>query len=317
MQNKSGILFAVAPMGLAFVVTLTSMQAQVGTASLGGLVTDPTGSTVPRATVTLDNISQKYTRTTTTNTAGEYKLPALPPGDYKLTVSASGFTSQTETGISLTSGQASTLDVKLTVAGTSQQLTVTEAPPLLQTESATLGTTIQGRQAADLPILGGSFLNLMSVAPGVAPVAPAGSTTNYSPVNQNIMPSVYGQRQKDNNFTIDGVENRDPDLLGVPLYPPPEAIAEMKMESGMMSGVYGHASGATVNIVTKSGSNQWHGAGWEFLQVNNAHGCAQLLSSKCRSLSLEPVRRRYRWAALHSQAAAQRKSLVHFWLLRG
>ena len=83
------------------------------------------------------------------------------------------------------------------------------------------------------------------------------------------MPSVYGQRQKDNNFTVDGVENRDPDLLGVPLYPPPEAIAEMKMESGVMSGVYGHASGATVNIVTKSGSNEWHGAGWEFLRNND------------------------------------------------
>lgn len=255
--------------GITLALATTAAVAQMGTASLGGLVTDPSGSTIPNATVSLESVYQKYVRSTTTNNGGEYKLPALPPGEYKLTISKAGFTGKTETGISLTSGQASTLDVRLTVAGSAQQLTVTEAPPLLQTESATLGTTIQARLATDLPVLGGSFLNLMSIAPGVAPVAPAGSTTNYSPVNQSTMPSVYGQRQKDNNFTIDGVENRDPDLLGVPLYPPPEAIAEMKMESGMTSGVYGHASGATVNIVTKSGSNEWHGAGWEFLRNND------------------------------------------------
>jgi hypothetical protein len=254
---------------LALAITLTPAGAQVGTASLGGSVTDPSGSSVPHATVTLESVTQKYSRATTTNAAGEYKIPALPPGEYKLTISAAGFAPQTENGIALTSGQASTLDVKLAVASATQEVTIREAPPLLQTESATLGTTIPARQAADLPILGGSFLNLMSVAPGVAPVPPAGSTTNFSPVGQSTMPSVYGQRQKDNNFTLDGVENRDPNLLGVPLYPPPEAIAEMKMESGMSSGVYGHGSGATVNVVTKSGSNEWHGAGWWFLRNND------------------------------------------------
>lgn len=254
---------------LVGVFLFAPLRAQMGTASLGGLITDPSGSTIPDATVTLESVTQKYVRSTATNSAGEYKLPALPPGEYKLTIARAGFNGRAETGIILTSGQASTIDVSLAVESASQQLTVTEAPPLLQTETATLGTTIEGRQATDLPVLGGSFLNLLSIAPGVAPVPPAGSTTNYSPVNQSTIPSVYGQRQKDNNFTIDGVENRDPDLLGVPLYPPPEAIAEMKMESGMTSGVYGHASGATVNIVTKSGSNEWHGAGWEFFRNND------------------------------------------------
>src|SRR5579872_3303489 len=257
-------------LALLFVLAaLAPMEAQVGTASLGGLITDPTGASVANATVTLASVSQKYSRSTVTGPSGEYKIPALPPGDYKLTVEDRGFQTATETNVNLSSGQASTLDVKMTVAGVSQQVTVTTAPPLLQTENATLGTTIPARHITDLPILGESFLNLMSVAPGVAPVAPAGSTTNFSPVGQSTMPSVYGQRQKDNNFTIDGVENRDPDLLGVPIYPPTEAIAEMKMESGMSSGVYGHASGATVNLVTKSGTNEWHGAAWEFLRNND------------------------------------------------
>lgn len=244
------------------------LSAQVGTASLGGLVTDATGALVPRATVTLESIAQKYSRATVTNAAGEYKIPALPPGDYKLVVGAAGFMPATRTGISLSSGQASTLDVQLAVAGSTEQITVSEAPPLLQTETATLGTTIPARHVTDLPILGRSFLNMILLTPGAAPVPPAGSTTNYSPVGQSLMPSVYGQRQKDNNFTMDGVENRDPNLLGVPIFPPPEAVAEMKVESGMSSGVYGHGSGATVNLVTKSGSNQWHGDGWEFLRNN-------------------------------------------------
>jgi outer membrane receptor protein involved in Fe transport len=267
--RSSVMFFRSISIPLMILAATTRLVAQMGTASLGGLITDASGAVVPNASVTLESLSQKYSRPTVANSAGEYKIPALPPGDYRLVVAASGFLTATATGVSLSSGQASTLDVKLTVASASDQITVSAAPPLLQTENATLGTTIPSRHVTELPILGGSFLNLMSVAPGVAPVPPAGSTTNYSPVGQSTMPSVYGQRQKDNNFTMDGAENRDPNLLGIPIYPPPEAIAEMKMESGMSSGVYGHASGASVNIVTKSGSNQWHGDAWEFLRNND------------------------------------------------
>ncbi len=248
------------------VVFVLAVHAQVGTASLSGVVTDPTGSVVPNASVTLDSALQKYRRATVTGPTGEYTLPELPPGDYTLVVSAAGFLSATRTGVSLSSGQASTLDVQLSVASAAEQVTVSEAAPLLQTATATLGTTLPSRHVTDLPVLGRSFLNLILLTPAAAPVPPAGSTTTYSPVGQSLMPSVYGQRQKDNNFTMDGVENRDPNLLGVPLFPPPEAIAEMKVESGMSSGVYGHGAGATINLVTKSGTNEWRGDAWEFLR---------------------------------------------------
>ena len=111
---------------------LAPLQAQISTASLGGLVTDPSGSTIPDAAVTLESVTQKYVRSTTTNSAGEYKLTALPPGEYKLTIAKAGFNCRTETGIGLTSGQASTLDLRLAVAGCSEQVTVTEAPPLFR-----------------------------------------------------------------------------------------------------------------------------------------------------------------------------------------
>ena len=133
------------------------LQAQVGTASLSGTVTDPTGSVIPNATVTLDSTLQKYSRATVTGSAGEYTIPALPPGEYKLVVSSAGFLPATRTDISLSSGQASTLNVQLAVAGGAEQVTVSEAPPLLQTTTATLGTTIPARHMTDLPVLAAVF----------------------------------------------------------------------------------------------------------------------------------------------------------------
>src|SRR5690242_4745281 len=137
------------------------VRAQVGTASIGGFVTDASGASIPNASVTLKSVLQKYDRATLSSSGGEYTIPAVPPGDYELVVTASGFSPVTKTGIRLSSGQASALDVQLTVAGSNEQITVTEAPPLLQTANATLGTTLPARHVSELPILGRSFLNLM------------------------------------------------------------------------------------------------------------------------------------------------------------
>jgi Carboxypeptidase regulatory-like domain len=241
---------------------------QVGTASLSGTVTDATGAVVPNAEVTLHSTQGAFTRTVGAGSDGLYVLASLQPGSYELAVHATGFQDYKSGGIELSSGQAATLNVNVVVAGASVEMTVQAVAPVMQTTSASLGTTVNSRQLNSLPLLGGSFLNALTVAPATVPVSPPGTTYNYSPVNQNVMPSVFGQRQKDNDFLMDGVENRDPDFLGVAMYPPPAAIAEMKVDSGVGSSVYGHGSGATVNVVTKSGSDQWHGDAWEFLRNN-------------------------------------------------
>ena len=128
-----------------------------GHSELGGFITDASGASIPNASVTLKSVLQKYNRGTVSSAGGGYTIPALPPGDYELVVTAAGFAPVSKTGIRLSSGQASALDVQLTVAGSNEQITITEAPPLLQTANATLGTTLPARHVSELPILGRSF----------------------------------------------------------------------------------------------------------------------------------------------------------------
>src|SRR6476469_4843831 len=126
------------------------LSAQVGTATLSGTVTDPSGAVVDKAQVILDSSERKFTRAVSTDSTGNYMFTALPPGTYKLQASASGFRNEEIDAVSLSSGQASTLNVNLKVASASGQVTVTEAPPLLQTTNATIGSSVGAREVMEL-----------------------------------------------------------------------------------------------------------------------------------------------------------------------
>jgi hypothetical protein len=263
---------------LSVLFALTAALGQVGTATISGTVTDSSGAVIEGATVILENTQQQFTREALTDSRGEYLIQAIPPGNYRLLVRAKGFSEESRTDILLSSGQASTLNVVLNVAGSTQQVQVLEAPPLLQTTTATVGSVIQTEQIHELPLLGRNFTSLMLTAPGVStnPTprgGPLGATTGANSAITNPFvgtnPSVNGQRWRDNNYTLDGVENNEPLFDGIPMQPPPEALTEMKMESAMSSGAYGHASGANINLVSKSGTNALHGDAWEFL--HNQH----------------------------------------------
>jgi hypothetical protein len=253
--------------GWLFLLPL-AVQAQVGESSLAGLVSDSTGAMISGAQIALQGIDGSTIRSVTSREDGTYLIPTLLPGRYTLTVSAPSFESQRTQPFDLTSGQTAAINFKLKVASASTQVTVQDVAPILQTTSESLGATLSGSEITSIPLLGRSFLNALSLSPGVVPVPPAGSTTNHSPVSQSVIPSVFGQRQKDNNFLMDGVENRDPNLLGVAIYPPPDAISEMTLDSGVGSSAYGHASGATVDVVTKSGTPAYHGTAWEYWRNN-------------------------------------------------
>ncbi len=244
------------------------LRAQVGTATLSGVVTDSTGAAIPRATIVLQSQSEQMSRQTISNDSGEYVIPAIPPGTYTLNVKGSGFGEEVRKDIPLSSGQASSLNITMGLAKLSQEVTVTEAPPLLQTATATIGTVLQTQQINNLPILGRNFTSLLVTSGGVAPVNAPDGGNNLAVAGTGVNPSVFGQRQRDNDFSLDGVSNNEPLFSSIAMFPPPEAIAELKLSSGMSSGAYGHASGANINLVTKSGTEKIHADGWEFLRNN-------------------------------------------------
>ena len=246
------------------------ISAQVGTAVLNGTVRDQSGAAVPGAKVTLSGIEQQFEREAISNSAGQYVLPAIPPGRYRLTSKVGGFRDSSVDNIQLSGGQASTLDVTLNVAETSEQITVTGAPPLLQTANANVGAVIEGKRLESLPVLGRNFTSLLLTLPGVSPAMPA-SASRGGPMSvggTGVNPSINGQRWRNNNYTLDGVPNNEPLFNRVPLMPPPEALSEMKMEMALSSGANGHASGANINLVTRSGSNTFHGNVWEYFRNN-------------------------------------------------
>jgi len=257
-------LFAVA---VALTTLAANLWCQVGTANLSGTVTDPSGAAIPSATILLEGTLQQFTRETFPNPSGQYIFPAIPPGVYKLVVKSNGFREETIIQISLSTGQASTLNVVLALASASETVTVTAAPPLLQTTTATVGAMVEQQKITQLPLLGRNFTSLLYTLPGVSP-ARTRRGQPFSVGGAGGNPSVFGQRYRNNNFTIDGVSNNEPLFNGIPMNPPPEALAELKIETGMSSGAYGHASGANVNLVTKSGTNELHGDLWEYLRNN-------------------------------------------------
>jgi len=245
------------------------LRAQVGTASLSGMVADPSGAAIPSAEVGLESMTRKAVRKTVTDSLGSYVFTSLLPDTYQLVVEAKGFATKTTQNIEMTSGQGSTLNITLELGAEATRVTVDATAPLLQTTTATLGSEVGTEQLTSLPLLGRSFTDMMLILPG-ASIPNQTYWVQFAP--QGVGGSgggdvaFYGQRPRNNAFYMDGVLNAFLLFNSVPHYPPPEAIAEMKVESGMDSGAYGFASGANISLVTKSGTNQYHGDAWEFFR---------------------------------------------------
>lgn len=285
-QGLRAVLISLSSIALAIILTglCQPLKAQLGTSSLNGTVSDPSGAAVPGAEVSLESMTRMYSRKTVTNESGAYELTMLEPGTYQLILTAKGFATKTTQNILLASGQGSTLNVTLEVGAAVTHVTVTQQAALLDTTTATVGSRVESNQLTSLPLLGRNFTDLLLLLPGASPpgltyfrsLSPAGGG-NGGDVGY------YGQRPRNNQFLLDGLPNVELDFSAVTLYPPPEAIAEMKVESGMDSGAYGWASGANINVVTKSGSNNYHGGLWEYVR-NDVFNARDFFSPDVASL---------------------------------
>ncbi len=246
----------------------TCLRAQVVTATVNGVVRDSSGAVIPGASVTLQNLDTGFRQTTVTNGVGIYVIERIPPGQYSLTVSKPGFKAAVRRPITLTVNQSSTFDFTLTVGSPEQIVTVHAPAVALQTSSSELGTVMNSQEIDNLPLNGRNFTQLLTLTPGASPVntgqGASGWRTNAS--GAFTFPSINGQTNRSNMWLLDGVTDSENITQTPSITPIVDDIKEFKIDSHNDQAQFGGVTGGVINVVTKSGTNEFHGAGWEFLR---------------------------------------------------
>src|ERR1700704_3079844 len=252
-----------------------SAKAQLSAGSVTGIVRDPTGSVVANATVTLRNVETTIQHTTVSNEAGNYVFLNLGPGRYLLEASASGFATMRVEEFVLAVNQTASIDIALQVGSQSEAVTISAETEQLDVSPADLGTVIATKQVNDLPLNGRNFTQLLSLTPGVAPVSVAQNSMGGraggfgAPISVGsafIFPAVNGQTNRSNFFLTDGLNNFGAFQSTYSVPPIVDAIQEFKVVSHTDSAQFGSVLGGVVNVVTKSGGNEYHGTVWEYVR---------------------------------------------------
>src|SRR5437588_4007939 len=253
------------------------------TATLNGVVRDSSGAVIPQATVTLHNTDTGTDRDSLTNDSGLYVFVSVPPGEYVLKVTKDGFTTATQAA-HVVVNQASTQDFTLRVGSTQQSVTVEAFAVNLETANSTLGTVIESKQVLDLPLNGRNFTQLLALTPGVIPVSVAQNSggAQAAPIGSFVFPAVSGQSNRSNYFLLDGIDDTDQVFTTYAVAPILDDIQEFKVQSHSDEAQFGGVLGGIVNVVSKSGTNSFHGTAWEFLRntVLNAKNPLKGVASK-------------------------------------
>src|SRR5438105_4738986 len=235
--------------------------------SIGGEVRDSSGAIAADVTVTVVNTGTNATRTVTTNEAGEYFFPSLPPGMYTVKAEKTGFKSVVRNQIELQVQLAARIDFELQIGQVSESIEVRADAALLVTDNATVGTVIENKRIVELPLNGRNYLQLVSLAPnvstGFSSQGQAGARQGGIRAAQTI--AVAGQRTNFNHYTLDGVENTDPNFNTFVVMPSIDALQEFKVQTGVYPAEFGRQT-TQINVLTKSGTNQYHGTLFEFLR---------------------------------------------------
>ncbi len=256
------------PLGVLFIplaLAVIPVSAQ-NFGELTGTVSDATGAVVAGASVTAVNTGTSQAREATTNDTGNYSVPYLVPGNYDLKIEHPGFKTATRKAITLDVGSVLRIDVNLEVGEATQQVEVTGAAPLLTTESTALGTVIDNRRIVDLPLNGRDYLQLVTLSPNVTTEGGAGGAGGLQGgARSQTSLSIAGQRLEFNRYTLDGVENTDPNFNSYIIRPSVDAVQEFKVLTGVYSAEFGRGA-SQINATTKSGTNAYHGTAFEFLR---------------------------------------------------
>ncbi|MBI4890969.1 MAG: TonB-dependent receptor, partial [Acidobacteria bacterium] len=252
---------------LALVLAVAApLCAQQGRGSISGTITDASGAAVPAAAVRIVNTGTNASFSAATNEEGYFTAPALTVGSYTVSVEKQGFKKINRTGITLEVDQRIQLNIQLEVGATAEAIEVTGEDPLVDTGSATVGKVVENRRITDLPLNGRNALALVMLTPGVKSQA---GPTNSGFVDRGVALSaisINGGPSSLNSFVLDGGNNNSSYLADVNVNPTVDAVQEFKVQSNVMSAEFGFTAGGVVNIVTKSGTNQYHGIGTYFIR---------------------------------------------------
>ncbi len=270
--------------GFAVLILSCTVSAQQITGSIRGTVLDPSGAVVRDAIVTAAQIETGLTRNSTTGHDGNYVLLELPVGHYRVEVEAKGFQKYVQEGISLNVNETLSVPVHLVVGAETQKILVQADAQLIQGTVTSLGKTVLEKEIADLPLNERNFFQLGLLQPGVVPLTP-GLKEAGEPLRNGQAYAVNGQRPESNNFLIDGAANANGVDGGFVLNPPVDAISEFRILTHSSNAEFGHSTGSTTNIITRSGSNQIHGALWEFLR-NDAFDATNFFATSAEPLKL-------------------------------
>jgi hypothetical protein len=240
--------------------------AQAVSGTILGFVQDSTGAVVPGATVTLVNGGTGYSRSVVSNAAGEYTAPLIPTGTYTVTAELSGFKKVTKTNVQLGVDQKIRIDLALEIGAMTEVVEIQAETPLLQTSSSELGTTVVEEQIKTLPLNGRNFVSLTRTVPGILRGAPGANIDGAGSLawRASASFSANGQRTRDNNYMLDGVDNNETWLQTVVIFPSVDALQEFKLQTSTYSAEFGRSLGGVVSLQLKSGTNQFHGSVFEF-----------------------------------------------------
>jgi Carboxypeptidase regulatory-like domain len=255
----SALLFLITALAIASMPLL----AQTSLGTIVGEITDESGAAVPHVAVTITNEATAASRNTITSEGGSYTVPSLPPGIYTVQAEMKGFRTEIQKGLKLDVDQTLRVNLALKVGDVNERVEVSATAVTLQTDSSTVATTVDNKKVVELPLNGRSFTQLTVLVPGAVGTGAGIYQSSGTTV------SISGLRSENNNYTLDGVNNNETFFKSYGVQPSIDAIQEFKVQTNITSAEFGTGAGANVNVVTKSGSNQFHGDAFEFHRDNH------------------------------------------------
>jgi hypothetical protein len=266
-------------------ILLVAGLASAQTGKVGGKITDSQGGVLPGATVVVRNVNTGLSFTQVTNAAGAYNFPSLDPGTYRVEVSLPGFNTYTRDGLILTTGQSITVDAALDVAGVSETVTVTGESPMLSTRESKVGGVVENEQIENVPINTRDTQQLALLVPGARPAE------RFDPTKSRVPAISFGTNAAGRSilYTLDGGDNTDDAVGGLLQQISMDAVQEFEVVTSRIKAEYGRAGGGAVQIVTKSGTNEYKGSVFEFFRDKSLNAKTQ--PEKDAGIEKAPFRR--------------------------